>query len=101
MTNKMGWYLSHSWPGVLGVIAGSQIKSAKKDPVKKLRKDVTNYSAEDEKYYIDHLEVEKLFVESALEIYSRPEIHNAEVREYCLLGLEWGFDLKEVQCPVK
>lgn len=98
---KVGWFLSKHWHWALRHIADSEMKTMRRDPLHKLREDMGLYGDSDSKLYLENKEIEKVFVESALEIYSRDWIAGVEAHEYTLWASPWGFDLHEISCPVR
>lgn len=86
---------------MLSFLSGAAIKKARKNVINALRDDAKHYSKVDLDYYLQTPEVEKLFVQSALELYSRDSSLEAQANEYICLGKDWGFDVHEIQCPVR
>jgi len=59
------------------------------------------YSDADHDDFQNHPEIQKLFVYSAMEVYSRADqMKNVEANEYQMIARDWGFSFKDIECPV-
>jgi len=95
---KLAYWASANAHWMISSIVTHNSQNYLKDPVKQGREDFGNFSKNDGDFYKQHPEVEKMFIESGLEFYSRPHAAATESREYFLWTMPWGFDLKDIKC---
>jgi len=96
---KFAWWAAGNSPFILSQAVNMTASEMVKNPVGAIEEDMKRYSAVDLKTFSEDETIRRLFVESALEMYSRDDCVKAEGRAYQLYARNWGFSLKEITCP--
>ncbi|GBB95895.1 hypothetical protein RclHR1_02640009 [Rhizophagus clarus] len=97
---RFAWWLTKNWTGLLSLIARMESNAVMRDPVKASRDGLSNAPKSDIECIENMKGVEEMFIESALEMYSRGQVET-ECYEYSLWGKDWGFQLNEIGGGVK
>ncbi|EFJ48492.1 hypothetical protein VOLCADRAFT_117537 [Volvox carteri f. nagariensis] len=97
---KIGYWCCAHAPWLVGCLVRSRAAAFRRRPVTVLRRGLASYSAKADVEALKRPEVERLFLESALEMYGRFQ-EDAVLRENLLIaGQPWGFDLAACRTPV-
>lgn len=95
LLNRVGWFLSGNWKSILGHVIASEAKEVKGNPQHKLKKMFHNAATVDIEKFDSNPTIQRLFTESALEMYSR-DAQKSEADEYWLFAHDWGFKLQDI-----
>jgi len=92
---KFAWWCSSNSQWILRMGIQANYDDYAKDPAKTAKHE-WSYCKEDSKFYEENIEVQKLFLTSALENVARKQ-HDNEFYEWTLFAGHWGFELKDIQ----
>eukprot|EP00457_Paulinella_chromatophora_P012425 gb/GEZN01012634.1/.p1 GENE.gb/GEZN01012634.1/~~gb/GEZN01012634.1/.p1 ORF type:complete len:350 (+),score=35.00 gb/GEZN01012634.1/:158-1051(+) len=99
----LGWCVVSHCGCCVPCLTSMDMSAMREDPIKKLREDMYQmYCPQDYMTYTTNADIEKLFVESAMENAVVPSSAAITSRELLSFNRPWGFQLKEVtkKCPV-
>ena len=100
MLNKFAYWVSKTWYWLLKTAVKAEADEIQKKPIEKLQSVLATGPA-DSQVYMTNPAIERAFVTSALEMYSRPHGYVAESMDYWLFCHPWGFDLAALPKDIK
>lgn len=98
--NKIAYFIAGTSYWLLKHAVGSEAAATVKNPIKKMQENLATVPG-DAQVYMTKPEIERVFVVSALEMYSRPHGAEAEAMDYWLFTHPWGFELPTLDPQVK
>lgn len=98
LRNKIAWISIKYFPCLINLIVYHNYKLIIKDCNKYFSKKIKNKY--DFELCLKNKNIEKIFIESKLEMYSRKQ-YKRELHEYYLWTKNWGFDLKNIKTKIK
>eukprot|EP01083_Nonionella_stella_P215398 775262_1 len=97
----IAWFVAQNLPFLIPYIVRSEANSFLSNSRHNLSKDIkSTHATVDSEDYENNPEIERAFIESGLELWSRPCGVEAEAQDYALFARDWGFDLSSIQVPV-